>query len=161
MGPEPIPTVHPCSQSGRMLFFHLHEPSHEGNARSIHNNFITFSSFFRFFSFCFSLFFLTFPCFQFFPSLSSPLLPTLLHLSPSPSLPLRFSPAPAPLLFPLLTPPSFQVFPPSPLVIFNVFFTSPPLFLVRFSAFCFFHSLFSEFFHRVEFGHFCPSSPRL
>ena len=42
-GSRSIPTVHPCSQSGRRLWvarkaLHLHEPNHEGNERSIHNN---------------------------------------------------------------------------------------------------------------------------
>ena len=41
-GSRSIPTVHPCSQSGRRLWvarkaLHLHEPNHEGNGRSIHN----------------------------------------------------------------------------------------------------------------------------
>ena len=43
-GSRSIPTVHPCSQSGGgcgLLAKHytLHEPNHEGNGRSIHNNF--------------------------------------------------------------------------------------------------------------------------
>ena len=43
-GSRSIPTVHPCSQSGRRLWvarkaLHLHEPNHEGNGRSIHNYF--------------------------------------------------------------------------------------------------------------------------
>ena len=41
-GSRSIPTVHPCSQSGRRLWvarkaLHLHESNHEGNGRSIHN----------------------------------------------------------------------------------------------------------------------------
>ena len=41
-GSRSIPTVHPCSQSGRRLCvarkaLHLQEPNHEGNGRSIHN----------------------------------------------------------------------------------------------------------------------------
>ena len=40
-----IPTVRPCSQSGRRLWvarkaLHLHEPNHEENGRSIHNRFL-------------------------------------------------------------------------------------------------------------------------
>ena len=41
-GSRSIPTVHPCSQSGRRLWvarkaLHLHEPNHKGNGRSTHN----------------------------------------------------------------------------------------------------------------------------
>ena len=41
-GSRSLPTVHPCSQSGRRLWvarkaLHLHEPNHEGNGRSIYN----------------------------------------------------------------------------------------------------------------------------
>ena len=44
MGSRSIPTVHPCSQSGGgcgllAKALQLHEPNHEGNGRSIHNNF--------------------------------------------------------------------------------------------------------------------------
>ena len=56
-----IPTVHPCSQSGRRLWvarkaLHLHEPIHEGNGRSIHNSFcfFFFSRVFLFSGFFFS-----------------------------------------------------------------------------------------------------------
>ena len=84
-GSRSIPTVHPCSQSGRRLWvarkaLHLHEPNHEGNGRSIHNSFLDFVFFYilAFYIFSFFMFALSF-AFSSSP-FPVPLLPFLLLL---------------------------------------------------------------------------------